>query len=151
VRYFTDELGPIKTGLLIEDFNRKSLVHLPAHTIRRPGVGLRMGANPFRPGASNKRQVSSVWTVQESDPISRPTHMTEVSNTKTAHTNPHSRPRSNIWFNPFKSKSKSKSKLKSNKLPSLARTNLDDENFPTLLSDAPLRMRRKPCFGLRHF
>lgn len=139
VRYFSSDLGSTQVELLIADFNRKSLVYLPAHTIRRPGVGQRVGDNPFRPGTSNKRPISSgVWS--DEDPTSQPAPMTEVSNTKSTPTSPR--------FNLFKSKPK---KPRACKTSEPTRMDLDIENCPALLSDAPLRMRRKPRFGLGRF
>jgi hypothetical protein len=119
-----------EVGLLIADFNRSSLVYLPHDTVRKPGVGLRV---------TRRRPVSSVWTLNGqgfemcTPPGSSPppTPMREI---------PNARPR----FNPFKSKPMSTR-------PALNRMDLDDENSPAVLSNAPLRMRRNKRFRLGRF
>ncbi|CCO28486.1 hypothetical protein BN14_02481 [Rhizoctonia solani AG-1 IB] len=129
VRYFMADPNT-EVGLLIADFNRSSLVYLPHDTVRKPGVGLRV---------TRRRPVSSVWTLNGqgfemctppgSSPASTP--MREI---------PNARPR----FNPFKSKPMSTR-------PALNRMDLDDENSPAVLSNAPLRMRRNKRFRLGRF
>ncbi|CAE6426198.1 unnamed protein product [Rhizoctonia solani] len=130
VRYFMAELNT-EVGLLIADFNRSSLVYLPDDTIRKPGVGSRV---------IRRRPVSSIWTLNGQGfeictpslaSSSTPVPMREIPSTK---------PR----FNPFKSKPMATR-------PALTRMDLDDKNSPPVLSNAPLRMRRKTPFRLGRF
>ncbi|CAE6528984.1 unnamed protein product [Rhizoctonia solani] len=121
--------------LLISDFNRTSLVYLPSDTIRKPGVGQRV---------ARRRGISSVWTLNGQGfdictPAPAPAPMREASNRKTQAIN---KPR----FNPFKAKPRPTK-------PALTRMNIDDDENtpPPMLSDAPLRMRRKTPFGLGRF
>ncbi|ELU43578.1 vacuolar amino acid permease [Rhizoctonia solani AG-1 IA] len=127
VRYFMADPN-MEVDVLIADFNRSSLVYLPHGTIRKPGVGLRV---------IRKRPVSSIWSLNSQGfemytPASSPTPapMREALNIK---------PR----FNPFKSKPMATR-------PALTRMDLDDENSP-VLSNAPLRMRRKTPFRFGRF
>ncbi|CAE6455010.1 unnamed protein product [Rhizoctonia solani] len=130
VKYFMAD-PETQTHLLISDFNRTGLVYLPADTIRKPGVGQRV---------VRRRPVSSVWTLDGQGfeiCTPAPAPMREASNIKTQAIH---KPR----YNPFKSKPRPTK-------PTTTRMNLDDENRPPMLSDAPIRMRRKTPFGLGRF
>ncbi|KAG8740989.1 hypothetical protein FRC10_003495 [Ceratobasidium sp. 414] len=140
VRTLVKHYGSQSVADIIADFDRLSSLHLPPTAARRPGIGRRV-ANPFR-SANRQANFSSSYSSKHA-PASVPTPAlmpTPVVQAQRTHA------KSSVRFNPFASRTRVAQPPKQSR-PQL---DLDDENSPTLLSDAPLRMRRR-LFGFGGF
>ncbi|KAG8723555.1 hypothetical protein FRC09_002863 [Ceratobasidium sp. 395] len=122
VRTLMNQYGPHRVADIIADFDHMSSLHLPPTAIRKPGVGNRV-TNPYR---SANRQPSVV----DSPPAS------PILQVLRMHT------KSTFRFKPFTSRTSVNQ--------GHIHLDLNDENSPVLLPDAPLRMRR-PLFGFGGF
>ncbi|KAG8707477.1 hypothetical protein FRC08_000476 [Ceratobasidium sp. 394] len=135
VRTLNNHYGPQYVADIIADFDRLSSLHLPPTATRKPGVGKRV-ANPFR---STNRQSSFAAS---RDPDYTPTlAAVPLVQSLRKHAKFGMRP------NPPVSRTRGAQSSKHNKV----RLDLNDENSPALLSDAPLRMRRRPLFKFGGF
>ncbi|KAG8685117.1 hypothetical protein FRC08_013290 [Ceratobasidium sp. 394] len=137
VRTLNNHYGPQYVADIIADFDRLSSLHLPPTATRKPGVGKRV-ANPFR---STNRQ-SSFAASRDSGYTPTPASVPLVQSLRK-----HAKLR--MRSNPPVSRTRTRGAQQSKQFK--AQLDLNDENGAALLSDAPLRMRRRPLFKFGGF
>ncbi|KAG9121830.1 hypothetical protein FRC07_002052 [Ceratobasidium sp. 392] len=129
VRTIMNQYGPHRVADIIADFDHKSSLHLPPTAIRKPGVGHRV-VNPFR---SANHQLNS--------PAAASSARAHILQALRVHA------KSSLRFKPFAFRTR----MVQPSAQGHVQLDLNDEGSPTLLSDAPLRMRRRRRFGFGGF